>query len=209
MAWTDEALSLSFWYVLVPITKWFQHRNCESGSNTSNTAIKEVGCSWLLSNSFANHLSINMWHENMQNQSCKWFIARCMLYKCTFRPVTQLGGACSRPPQLYCHTWSTIALVHLQILGLSNSGSRRGHTWIDPVLQRQFKNSNSIITKELTFWVSNLLTNPDNSKTRTLWEKCLATVYLVISDLTTYQCARTFLSILVWIGWCVPNWGVY
>ena len=114
MAWTDEALSLSFWYVLAPITKWFQHRNCESGSNTSNTAIKEVSCSWLLSNSFANHLSINMWHENMQNQSCKWFIARCMLYRCTFRPVTQLGGACSRPPQLYCHTWSTIALVHLQ-----------------------------------------------------------------------------------------------
>jgi len=33
--------------------------DCETGSNTTNDAIKEVACSWLLSNSFANHLSIN------------------------------------------------------------------------------------------------------------------------------------------------------
>jgi len=35
--------------IIFDITEWLQHRNCESGNNTSNCTVEEVGCSWFMS----------------------------------------------------------------------------------------------------------------------------------------------------------------
>ena len=47
-----------FQHALGPLLSEFQHRNCESGNNTRNSAIEEVGCSGSMSSPLVNHFWI-------------------------------------------------------------------------------------------------------------------------------------------------------
>ena len=78
-----------FQHALAPLLSEFQHRNCESGNNTRNSAIEEVGCSGSMSSLLVNHF----WICSIRAASDLQHDVRYMQTdRQTIRPATPLGG---------------------------------------------------------------------------------------------------------------------
>ena len=72
VAWTDEVLLPYSSTCTSALTEWLQHRNYESGNNTRNSAIEEVGCSRSMSLPLVNHFWINTWCTISSSNSTRW-----------------------------------------------------------------------------------------------------------------------------------------